>query len=85
MTTEEKVQKHLELAMGSMQWICRIPKLENYLVHNYLIHYISKEFFENEIPLYHFEIYQADENTYNVTVNKSAFFTIKMGKEVAND
>jgi hypothetical protein len=84
MTTEEKVQKHLELAKGSLQWLCKIPKLDNYLVHNYLINYISKEFIEHELPLYHFEIDQPDENTYNVTVNKSAFFTIKMGKEVDN-
>lgn len=84
MTAQEKIQKHLELAMGSLKWMLKIPQLDFLTIQYHIVLALHLEFSNHEIPLYHFEIIKADESSYTVTVNKSAFIEIKIERKVGN-
>ena len=84
MTPEEKIQKHLELAMGSLKWMLKLPRLSPLIIHQTIVEVIHREFSNNEVPLHHFEIIEINESEYKIEVNKCANFIIKMEGKVGN-
>lgn len=85
MTPTENIQRHLDLAINEAQvWFRNIPKLTPQFIQSRIVDSIYRQFVGQEIPLTQFELVQLNSNEYTVTVNKSAFATVKIGKEVVN-
>lgn len=83
MTTQEINQRHLDFAINDAQvWFRNIPKLTPDFIQSRIVDSIHRQFVSHEIPLTQFELVQLNPTTYTVTVNKSAFATVEIAREV---
>lgn len=84
--TPDTYQRHLDLAINEARvWFRNIPKLTPQFIQSRIVDAIHRQFVSHEIPLTQFELVQLNANTYTVTVNKTAFTSIEIEKEVCSE
>jgi len=86
MTSSETIQQHLDWAINDARvWFRNIPKLTPDFIQSRIVDSIHRQFVGHELPLTQFELIQLNPNTYTVTVNKTAFATVTIEKEVVSE